>query len=61
MGNKLIGFDKKKDAVAWVRKMGKKNKEMQKKFMIPKTHMTKLAIKKYMDKKRKKNIYIVEN
>ena len=61
MANKLIGFEKKEQAKAWIRNMNKKNKEMQIKFMIPVKNRTKLSIKKYIDKKRRKPIYIVSN
>jgi len=59
---KLIGFNKKAQATEWVRKFNKKNKSIRKEFEIPANiFVTKFKIKKYMDKKRKKPIYIVSN
>jgi len=58
---KLIGFDKKEQAKKWIRKMNKANKEISKTFALPKKNVVKFEIKKVIDKKRKKPVYIVEN
>jgi len=58
---KLMGFDKKAQASEWVRKTTNKIVKFRKDYHLPMKDITKFKIKKYMDKKRKKPVYVVSN